>query len=205
MTTAIRKEAYYRDRAMSPHLAAHYFHELRGARRILDVGCGTGEFGRFKPAPDIQVYGVDHDAGAVERARQYEEAVPLDLESERLPWREETFDGVLARDVLEHLQRPAELAADLYRVLRPGGVMVASVVMAKPSAVWADYTHVRGFTRSAAALLFEDVGFTVERVWRMGPVPLSNRLRIPRLVPHLLRLPIFAQLWAASWELRLRK
>lgn len=205
MTTAIRKEAYYRDRAMSPPLAAHYFQELRGARMILDVGCGTGEFGRFKPAADIEVYGVDHDAGAVERARRFEDAVRLDLESERLPWSEDTFDGALARDVLEHVQRPAELAAELYRVLRPGGVMVASVVMAKPSAVWADYTHVRGFTRAAAALLFEDVGFTVERVWRMGPVPLSNRLRIPRLVPHLLRLPVAAQLWATSWELRLRK
>jgi hypothetical protein len=71
--------------------------------------------------------------------------------------------------------------------------------------VWADYTHVRGFTKESARMLLEDVGFEVESIWRMGAVPFAARLRLMPLVPLLLRLPIFSQLWAASWELRARR
>ncbi len=80
-----------------------------------------------------------------------------------------------------------------------------SVVMAKPRAVWADYTHVRGFTRRSARLLLEDAGFEVEAVWRMGGIPLSTRLRFIWLVPTLLRLPVVGWLWASSWELKARR
>ena len=93
----------------------------------------------------------------------------------------------------------------MYRVTRRGGVIVASVVMARPQRVWADYTHLRGFTRESARLLLEDAGFAVEAIWRMGGVPLSDRLGFMDLVPHLLRVPLFDALWGSSWELRARK
>ena len=203
--SAVAKQAYYGERGMVPGLAARYFEAFGNARRVLDVGCGTGELGRYRPRPDVEVHGVDIDAGAVERARRFERAVRVDLETERLPYDAESFDAVLAKDILEHVRDPARLVREIHRVLRPNGVLVASLVMAKPRAVWSDYTHVRGFTQRAARLLLEDVGFEVEGVWRMGGVPLSSRLRFIDLVPVLLRLPVFSQLWASSWELKARK
>jgi len=89
--------------------------------------------------------------------------------------------------------------------MRPGGALLASVVMAKPSAVWADYTHIRGFTRTAAEELLRDGGFTVERVWRMGGVPLTSRLGLIDLVPAFLRIPVAGHIWAVSWELLARR
>jgi SAM-dependent methyltransferase len=201
----VEKLAYYRGTAMRPALAARYYDALGEARRILDVGCGVGEFGRYKPAPDIEVYGVDVDAGALEHARRFEHALCIDLEREPLPYEDGSFDAVLARDVLEHLQDPGRMVREIHRVLRPGGVLIASVVVARPARVWADYTHVRGFTRRAAQLLFEDAGLAVERVWRMGPVPLASRLRLLGVVPYLLSLPGLDQLWTSSWELRARR
>ncbi len=199
------KLAYYNGRGLVRTLAARYYREFAGARRILDLGCGAGDFGRFRPSPAIEVFGVDADPVAVELASRHERAMRVDLDREPLPFEHETFDGVLARDIFEHLREPWNAIREAYRVLRPGGVIVASVVMARPSRVWADYTHVRGFTREAARLLLEDAGFTVEAVWRMGPVPLSNRLRFVGAVPALLRFPLFDWLWASSWELRARK
>lgn len=199
------KQAYYRDRGLVPALVARYYREFAGAKRILDLGCGAGEFGRFRPGPDIEVIGVDVDPLAVELASRYERAVRVDLECESLPFAEETFDAVLAKDIFEHLREPSNAVREAYRVLRPGGVLVASVVMARASRVWADYTHVRGFTREAARLLLEDAGFTVEAIWRMGPVPLSGRLGFVRAIPALLRFPLFDWLWGASWEVRARK
>ncbi len=72
------------------------------------------------------------------------------------PYGDDFFDAVLARDILEHLREPWLTLREARRVLRPGGIIVASVVMAEPQAVWADYTHVRGFTRSSVDLMFRD-------------------------------------------------
>ncbi len=201
----VQKQAYYRSSGMSSQLAARYFRDFGAARRILDVGCGTGALGRYRPSPEIEIHGVDIDAGAVVQAAGFEQTICLDLETSPLPYDDASFDAVLAKDILEHLRDPGRLVGEIHRVLRPGGVLVVSIIMAKPRAVWADYTHVRGFTRRSARLLLEDAGFEVEAVWRMGGIPLSTRLRFIWLVPTLLRLPVVGWLWASSWELKVRR
>jgi SAM-dependent methyltransferase len=195
------KRAYYNGGGMPAGLAALYFREFGEARRILDVGCGTGGLGCHRPSPDIEIQGVDIDQGALQAAARFEIVQCVDLDSSPLPHADASFDAVLAKDIFEHVQDPGGLAREIYRVTRPGGTLVASVVMAKPRAVWSDYTHVRGFTKHSAQLLLQDVGFVVRRVWRMGGVPLSNRLRLTRLLPHLLRAPVINQLYATSWEI----
>ncbi len=201
----VAKQVYYRDARMAPELAAIYYAHFAGAKTILDAGCGTGDFGRLRPSPAIEVHGVDVDARAIAEASQHERAVCVDLDRAPLPYADATFDGVLAKDIFEHVQDPGELASEICRVMQPGGVLVASVVMARPHRVWADYTHLRGFTQRSARLLLEDAGFRVEAVWRMGPVPLSTRLGAIKHIPALLRVPLFDAWWGASWELRARR
>ena len=200
--TAAAKQAYYDAGRLLPALARRYFTHFGDARRILDVGCGTGDFGRYRPSPEIEIHGVDVDPGAVEQAQRFERAIQLDVDAVPLPYEDGSFDGVLAKDILEHVEEPGRVAREIHRVLRPGGVVVASVVMARPRAVWSDYTHVRGFTKHAARLLLADVGFAVEKTWPMGGVPLSNRLRFVDAIPYLLRVPGPYHLWASSWEIR---
>jgi SAM-dependent methyltransferase len=169
------------------------------------VGCGGGDFGRYAPA-GMQVHGVDRDERVLRSAARHEHAVTkVDLAREPLPFRDGRFDAALAKDVLEHLPDPLSVVRELHRVLVPGGPLVVSVVVDHPRRVWADYTHVRGFTRSAAARLLIDGGFSVERIARMGPVPGSRRLDFIDTVPLLLRLPAVGRLWTSSWELFARR
>lgn len=204
MRGMVRKHAYYETSGLKSRLASLYWRRLGAARVVLDIGCGTGEFGRYAPS-GVEVHGVDIDAGAVELALRHEKAQWWNLEEGRLPYPDEHFDGILAKDVLEHLPNPAEIVQEMFRILRPGGVAVASVVQARSRRVWADYTHVRGFTARSVALMFRDAGFEVEEVWPMGGVPLSNRLGFMRFVPVLLRAPGLGALWASSWEIQARK
>lgn len=203
MSTAVLKQAYYEAGGIPQELARRYFRLLGDVRTVLDLGCGTGDLGRYA-GPGIHVVGVDVDAHAVDLAAQHEESVQLDLDAGPLPFEDAAFDAVVAKDVFEHVRDPGRLADEVRRVTAPAGPVLASVIMAKPRAVWSDYTHVRGFTRSAASMLLEDAGLTVDAVWRMGPVPLSNRLRFMDAVPTILRLPGPSQLWATSWELLAR-
>jgi SAM-dependent methyltransferase len=197
----LRKEAYYESRGMPPALAARYYRLLGRSRRVLDLGCGTGDFGRFRPSGEYEIHGVDLDVGAIEIAGAHEVARVHDLSSERLPYADGFFDGVLAKDILEHILEPGRVVREIRRILKPRGLVVASVVVAKPRRVWADYTHVRGFTRATARGLFEDNGFAVDSMWPMGGIPLTTRFDLVDRVPQLLRFPLLDALWTSSWEL----
>jgi len=134
--------------------------------RLLDVGCGTGwlggHFGDYT--------GLDGSPDAVAAAVQRGRDVRLGDAGEPLPFPDASFDGVVLKDLLEHVADPVAVVAEVHRVLRPAGRVFAS----SPDAqrwVWDDYTHRRPFTRKAFRLLFRDCGFTVEHVGYESVMP----------------------------------
>jgi SAM-dependent methyltransferase len=135
---------YYRD--ITRHFQADW--------GILDVGCGTGWISRHLP----NYTGVDGSPDAVARAQSLGRKVSLADVAEPLPFADQTFDGLILKDLLEHVPDPVAVVGESLRVLKPGGVVFAS----SPDAqrwVWDDYTHRRPFTRRAFDMLFSDQGF----------------------------------------------
>ena len=95
-------------------------------RRVLDLGCRHGALTRFY-ATGNDVVGVDVDRGALEYARRLGiQAVWSDVE-EGLDFDDESFDVVVAAELLEHLREPRRLVDEAARVLRPGGAIAGSV------------------------------------------------------------------------------
>ena len=190
---------------MKPAVARFYWDQLGESRRVLDLGCGEGAIGALKPE-HCEVHGLEISPVLVARLEGYASASVWNLDDPApLPFADGQFDAVVAKDILEHLQRPWQTVAEIRRVLRPGGVVIASVICHRSRRVWSDYTHVRGFTEASARQLFSDVGFIVEQQWRMGGVPGSARLEAIHLVPTLLAIPFLDWIWTSSYELRARK
>ena len=134
--------------------------------RLLDVGCGTGWLARHF----TDYTGIDGSPAAVEEATRHGRDVRLGDVDQPLPFPDASFDGVVLKDLLEHVSDPVAVVAEAHRVLRPSGRVFAS----SPDAqrwVWDDYTHRRPFTRKAFRLLFRDGGFTVEQVGYESVMP----------------------------------
>ncbi|MEV6780966.1 class I SAM-dependent methyltransferase [Streptomyces sp. NPDC051098] len=99
-------------------------------RRILDAGCGSGSLSAALRDRGAVVTGVDASAVMLALARRrLGDGVALhvvDL-SDRLPFDDGAFDDVVASLVLHYLEDWGPTLAEIRRVLRPGGRLIASV------------------------------------------------------------------------------
>ncbi|MBN6057411.1 class I SAM-dependent methyltransferase, partial [Nonomuraea sp. RK-328] len=123
----------YTDRPAMLELAG----DVTGAR-VLDVGCGAGHYAAELLARGAEVVGVDGSATLLEHARsRVGERAELHLHDLEKPLRfaaDASFDGAVCALVLHHLNRRAQLLAELRRVLRPGGWLLVSTT--HPAADW---------------------------------------------------------------------
>jgi 2-polyprenyl-3-methyl-5-hydroxy-6-metoxy-1,4-benzoquinol methylase/glycosyltransferase involved in cell wall biosynthesis len=150
--------------------------------RVLDVGCASGYLGAALAERGCRIWGVDQDERALQGAGDaYEELLAVDLERiDELPWPEESFDVVVAADVLEHLRDPVAVLRLLERYLAPGGRLVVSLPNVANASVRLpllfgrfaytetgilDATHVRLYTFETARALLDSCGFRVERAF----------------------------------------
>jgi SAM-dependent methyltransferase len=94
--------------------------------RVLDLGCRNGALTRAYLRGN-EVVGVDVEAEALAEAAALGIETHLADVEQRLDFAEESFDVVVAGELVEHVRDPGALVAEARRVLRPGGVFVASV------------------------------------------------------------------------------
>ncbi len=145
--------------------------------RVLDAGCGQGEFSDYLVQLGYQVIGVDISEVAVEKARQnvpqgHFEVTPLGA---ALPFAAEQFAAIWCTEVLEHLFDVHAALAELNRVLCPNGLLVLTTPyhgLIKNLAIAVagfehhydpSISHIRFFTRQSLGACLQRAGFRVEK------------------------------------------
>jgi len=192
MSFAVAAEAYDRFMGRYSRLLAPQLADLAGlaaGQRALDVGCGpgalTGELVARLGAASVAA--VDPSESFVEAARARLPGVEVRLASaEELPFETDAFDAALAQLVVHFMADPVAGLAEMRRVTRPGGVVVACVWDfagggAPLSRFWeaareldpgvVDESHLAGARQGHLAELFaaaglhdiEETGLTIER------------------------------------------
>jgi SAM-dependent methyltransferase len=145
--------------------------------RLLDVGCGSGQFLARMHGLGWEVVGVEPDPAAVHTARATYglPVVQGTLESPQKDIGE--FDAVTLLHVFEHVPDPRETLHAAWRVLRPGGRLLivtpngrglGSRVFGSAWIGWDPPRHLHVFTVAALRRLLAEAGFALERTCTTG-------------------------------------
>ncbi len=131
---------------------------------IADIGCGTGNtikemlpHARLAIGLDTHIYGLIRQKQSIKQS-----IVFVQSDAQSIPLADNCMDAVLLLDVLEHVDDRAALK-ELFRIIRPGGVIIASV----PAFQWLwsfrdiDAGHLRRYCSRSVRRVFSGSGFHI--------------------------------------------
>lgn len=123
---------------ITTQIATEFGRDLKAPRpfeglRLLDIGCGGGLLSEPMARLGAQVMGADAAPKNIEVARLHADQVGLDIDyraetAEALLAAGESFDAVLAMEIVEHVAEPPAFVQACHDLLRPGGVLVMSTL-----------------------------------------------------------------------------
>jgi SAM-dependent methyltransferase len=103
--------------------------DAQPGERILEVGCGSGSYTRELARAGVEVTATDYTPSQLAQAQR--NVGPSDVvfrieDAQSLTFPDASFDRVLLSEVIEHVPHPERAIAEAARVLRSGGLLVAS-------------------------------------------------------------------------------
>ncbi len=169
-------------------LLGRAFHPDSATPRVLDLGCGPGNYLDVLAAHG-RTYGTDYSLPALRYCARRGHARLSSADFHDLQFRSDSFDLITCIDVLEHVRDDARAAAELARVLRPGGLLVMTVPAF--AALWGDhdelYGHYRRYRTGSLRRRLAGAGLEVLRVTYFEPLylpPLFVYRKWKRLLPR---------------------
>lgn len=115
-----------------PRLKKRYEHQLallmkyKENGKLLDVGCGTGHFLQFikKSNTRLKTYGIEPNSILRNAAKKNSDSIISNGYLNNIPYPEKYFDIITCFDVLEHSIDLKANLRDIYRVLKPNGILL---------------------------------------------------------------------------------
>ena len=177
-------------------LDLHFKNAFHPSDSVLDVGSGDAsnyQSWLVKQVRDLKA--IDISEIGVEHARRMGIDARVHDLSERFPYDNNSFDGAVCIEVLEHLYDPKFTASEIFRVLKPGGLLVTSVpnngyfrerlralTKAELSTSISDFSnewkgaHIRFYNLASFTRLLEVCGFQIEFVRSNGDASIFDGL-----------------------------
>lgn len=144
-----------------------YLPHFEGFSRVLDIGCGHGEFLQLLQEHGHEAVGIDIDPAMVDACHTRGLTA---YEADAISWlatQTEQFDAIFSSNVIEHLDAATvqQLVQQAFTALRPGGMLLLGTPNPESFIVqfhefWRDPTHVRLYGRQLIEFFLADAGFT---------------------------------------------
>jgi ubiquinone/menaquinone biosynthesis C-methylase UbiE len=168
---------------------AFLLERLPPGARVLDVGCGEGDFTAALLRAGREAVGIDVAQEPLRRAREPGLDLRVVPAAGEWPLPDASFDAVWAGETIEHVLDTEGWLSEVRRVLRSGGPLVLSTPAHGPltrlalalsgRAFTAHFDprsdHLRFYTRRSLVALLEDFGFEGIETRGLGGVPAARR------------------------------
>ncbi len=170
--------------------------------RVLEVGCGLGYFANAI-SRQFEFVGIDIALFPLQAARSKGRTLSLaQSNAATLPFHADSFDVVVAFDILEHVNAPIHIIADIFRVLSKNGRIIVTTPNIKSlgnrvksassklvPAMHTDPTHVGLLSPEKWTDMFIESGFEIEKIGSdtLWDIPYSTK--IPLTFQKLILIP----------------
>jgi len=106
--------------------------DLAGKEKVLEIGCGRGFYLKTLKTiwPKLQVTGVDISQKYLDIAKGYLGDLNIRVvrgDATKLSFADNSFDRIIATEILEHIPDDQKAISEMYRVLKPGGIVMVTV------------------------------------------------------------------------------
>lgn len=166
------KEYFQKRDVLSLHLAIILDSHLKNSRvrKVLDVGCGTGQLVKFLEKSGFDAIGCDQSTKACKISGQ------IKADATSLPFGDGHFDAVLGISLIEHLTKEegVQFIQETHRVLKKDGLIFLvtpnlfspmRLLKGKNWFAYSDPTHLTFYTPFSLAHLLKQEGFNHGRFW----------------------------------------
>jgi len=141
--------------------------------KVLDFGCGRGDFAYMLSKNCDSVYGIDCSDIVISKAKNDYSGIDFQilLENDKMPYDDQFFDSVIMIDVLEHILDTETLLEEISRILKPEGHLLITTsqltslklfgiaLISLDKYFYPTSPHIRYFTRNSLADLLNKKGF----------------------------------------------
>ena len=156
-------------------LCAYLFQSFgfKEGMKMLEPGCGRGEFLKNFKDLGLDVVGVDASPEAISFVDGLDIKL-CDIENEKLPFDDNTFDVIYSKSFIEHLYYPEKYLEEAYRVLKPNGMLLTLVPdwESNYKIYFDDFTHRTPFTKMALTDAYKMYGFKEVRAFKFRQLPI---------------------------------
>jgi len=158
-----------------PELLTKYLfkrYNLKKDMKILDLGCGRGDFLKGFIKCELKGFGIDQSLSAQSICPGVE-IKESNLGEEPLPYSDNSFDIVFSKSVLEHFYYPEKIIKEVYRILKPNGLVITMTPDWESvyKTFYEDYTHRTPFTKISMRNFLLIHGFKEAKVEKFRQLP----------------------------------
>lgn len=162
---------------------------LKKNYRLLEIGCGRGEFLESFKNFGLECTGTDISDYSVSRLASFD-VKKIDISREKLPYEDNTFDVVFHKSLIEHLYSPENLMKETYRVLKRGGLVIILTPdwVSQMKVFYEDYTHNKPYDKNSLKDLLEIHNFSRIKSENFYQLPILWKYPILKIFSVFLRI-----------------